>query len=102
MAINVGELAQINAGYTAITGKPVRHFVCPITLRDDANAELCDGHILNKGIRTARRTTIIQRKDVDGYFGKTIEPEYPFTGRWRQTYRGPNAGGGAGEARSPL
>jgi hypothetical protein len=74
MAIDAQELLRHNANYTAVTGKPVRRFVCPITLQDD-DAELCDGHILNKGIAKARRSTVIQRKDVDGYFGQTIESD---------------------------
>jgi len=75
MAIDVEELQRLNADYTRVTGKPVRHFVCPITLEDDPNSELCDGHILNAAIRKASRKTVIQRKDVDGYFGTTLEPE---------------------------
>jgi hypothetical protein len=75
MAIDPQELARINADYTTLTGNPVRKFVCPITLADDPWADLCDGHILNKSIKTARRATVIQRQDVDGYFGQTIEPD---------------------------
>ncbi|WP_428305387.1 hypothetical protein [Lacipirellula sp.] len=74
MAINAQELAWFVANYTAVTGKAVQRFVCPITLRDDENAELSNGHVLNAALHTASRKTVIQRKDVDGYFGRTIEP----------------------------
>ncbi len=75
MPFSEDQLKILNADYAATLRKPVRRFVCPITLRDDPGALLCDGHILNKSIKTAARKTIVQREDVDNYFGKTIEPE---------------------------
>ncbi len=75
MSTNLHQLRHLNENYQAIKGTRVRKFVCPITLGDDPNAELCDGHILNEAIRKASRATIIQRKDVDNYFGTTIEPD---------------------------
>jgi hypothetical protein len=75
MAINEDQLARLNADYTALTGKVVEGFVCPVTLQDDPHAELCDGHVLNEGIKKASRVTVIQRKDVDNYYGRTIEPD---------------------------
>lgn len=75
MAITQDHLQRANAQYTQLTGEPVKHFVCPITLRDDPTAELCGGHILNDAIQKASRATVIQYKDVDNHFGTTIEPE---------------------------
>jgi len=75
MSINEEQLSRLNANYSALTGRAVNGFVCPITLLDDAHTELCNGHVLNKGIKKASRATIIQRKDVDNYFGQTIEPD---------------------------
>lgn len=75
MTIKEEQLARLNNDYFALTGKAVKGFVCPIILLDDSCAELCDGHVLNKGIKKTSRATIIQRKDVDNYFGKTIEPD---------------------------
>lgn len=46
--------------------------MCPITLCDD-DAELCDGHVLNKALGVSE-AKVIQRADVDNYFGHTIEP----------------------------
>jgi len=74
MPIDLTQLAKLNEDYLATTGKPVAKFVCPITLDDDPQAELCDGHILNKSIKSASRATVIQRKDVDNFYGRTIEP----------------------------
>lgn len=53
----------------------MQHFVCPITLKDEPGGELCDGHILNDSIKTASGKTVVQYKDVDNHFGKTIEPD---------------------------
>jgi hypothetical protein len=75
MAFSEEQLKILNADLTTVTGKRVNKFLCPITLRDDSDAVLCDGHILNKSIKTAARKTIVQRKDVDNYFGETIEPD---------------------------
>jgi hypothetical protein len=75
MAVDNRQLAYLNTDYSAQTGIIVQKFVCPISLDDDSNAELCDGHILNQGIKKASRATVIQRKDIDNYFGHTIEPD---------------------------
>ena len=75
MTINKEQLSYLNNDYHALTGRVVRNFVCPITLLDEPNAELCDGHVLNRGIKQASKATVIQRKDIDNYFGATIEPD---------------------------
>src|SRR5262249_47096672 len=75
MAYNEEQLSRLNADYTAVAGKPVQRFVCPITLIDEPGAALCDGHILNASIKTAARKTVVQRLDVDNYFGTALEPE---------------------------
>ena len=75
MPFSEEQLRILNADFTAVTGNPVSRFFCPITLRDDLDAVLCDGHILNKSIKTAARKTIVQRQDVDNYYGETIEPD---------------------------
>jgi hypothetical protein len=76
MPIDAEQLGRFNKDYESVTGKKVQKFVCPIMLRDDPEAELCDGHILNRQIREASRATVVQRKDVDGHFGATIEPDF--------------------------
>jgi hypothetical protein len=75
MAFNEQQRQRFNADYTAVTGTPVKRFVCPISLRDDPNATLCDGHILNEGIQTAARKTVVQWADIDNHYGQTIEPD---------------------------
>src|SRR5690349_2210942 len=75
MAYSTEQLALLNKNYLAVTGKPAQHFVCPITLKDEPGGELCDGHILNGSISQASRKTVVEYKDVDNYFGTTIEPD---------------------------
>ncbi len=59
----------------ACIGVAPERFLCPILLYDDPKAELCDGHVLNAAIKECSRLKVIQRKDVDNYFGRTIEPD---------------------------
>ena len=75
MAFNETQRQDFNVEYTELTATPVKKFVCPMTLRDDLNATLCDGHILNAAIQTAARKTVVQWEDIDNYYGGTIEPE---------------------------
>lgn len=75
MAFSQEQLRLINADYLGVTGTPVQWFVCPITLKDEPGSVLCDGHILNASIKSAARKTVVQRQDVDNYFGTTLEPD---------------------------
>lgn len=70
------QLAWFAERYHEATGKHPRRFVCPITLRDDPDAELCAGHILCESLATARRDTVPQRKDVDNAFGTLFEGDF--------------------------
>jgi hypothetical protein len=53
----------------------VQRFVCPITLKNEPEGVLCDGHILNDSIQTASRKTVVEYKVVDNYYCTTIEPD---------------------------
>jgi hypothetical protein len=75
MGFSAEQLAVLNADYTAVTGTPVKRFVCPITLKDEPEGELCDGHILNDSIKEASGRTVVEYKDVDNYFGTSLEPD---------------------------
>lgn len=50
-------------------------FFCPILLEESPCVELIDGHVLPQSLRTASRATVLQRKDVDNFFGHTVEAE---------------------------
>ena len=54
------------------TGSEFDHFFCPILLQDEV-VELCDGHIVSDCLPNSSRKTVIQRKDVDNFFGSQIE-----------------------------
>ena len=72
MAVDESKLQELRSFYHAQTGEQMNYFVCPITLRE-GKADLCDGHVLNKAF-DASQATVIQREDIDNYFGQTIEP----------------------------
>lgn len=76
MPVNEEQIAWFAESYREVTGARPRRFVCPIKLEDDPDAELCDGHILCAGIKTARRDTVPQRKDVDNRFGTLFESDF--------------------------
>ena len=50
--------------------KRARDFYCPI-LQIEGPAELCKGHIISKSV--GGRTWVVQRKDVDNFFGSFAE-----------------------------
>lgn len=75
MPYDEAQLRMLNADYQRVTGAVPKKFVCPITLRDETGAELCNGHILNHGLKNASRAAVVQRKDVDNFYGHSIEPD---------------------------
>src|SRR5436190_17206370 len=76
MAVSEGAITYFAKRYLEATGKAPRRFVCPITLQDDPNAELCNGHILSDRLASASKLTIVQRADVDNRFGSYIERDF--------------------------
>ena len=74
MAHSDTQVEWLRANHATVTGRPFVHFRCPITLRDEP-APLQAGHILNRAMKEAARYAVVQRKDVDGHFGATIEPD---------------------------
>jgi hypothetical protein len=61
--------------YRRETGSPFQHFFCPILMRDEP-AALCLGHIVNQVIPNSFRGCVVQRKDVDGFFGQHFEGDF--------------------------
>jgi hypothetical protein len=58
-----------------VTGVSPNGFMCPITLQDISVDHLCSGHILNDALGAASSHTVVQFRDVDHYYGGTIEPD---------------------------
>jgi hypothetical protein len=56
-------------------GRPFTHFFCPI-LQVDEDVELQEGHIVNKAFEQSSRACVVQRRDVDGFFGSLFEAEF--------------------------
>ncbi len=69
------ELSRLNASYKAIVGRPFQHFYCPVLFRDE-DTKLCKAHIINKTFRNSDKQWTIQRKDVDGFYGRIFESDF--------------------------
>src|SRR4051794_7664569 len=77
MPIDPNELTRLRQNYVRVRGKACPTFFCPILLEHGEGPDgLMNGHILNEAITSAPRVTVIQRKDVDGHFGNSIEPSF--------------------------
>ncbi len=62
------KLEDLRRDFARIAGVPFRHFFCPILYRDDP-AEICLGHIINASLTGSDRYRVIQRADVDCFYG---------------------------------
>lgn len=69
------KLEQLNSNYKTVTGCHFSHFFCPILFRDE-DVNLCEGHIINRAFPNSSRSWIIQRQDVDSFFGSRFEAEF--------------------------
>jgi hypothetical protein len=70
------QLGFLQTDHIKVAGKPFTRFYCPLTGQDDANAELCLGHVINGAMPNSSRKTIVQRKDIDGFYGRLLEPAF--------------------------
>jgi hypothetical protein len=61
--------------YARETGTPFEYFYCP-TLREDEETEVCEGHVVNQRLSDTTRKWVIQRKDVDAFFGEAFEQHF--------------------------
>lgn len=71
--------------FTWVTGKPFSHFFCPI-LHEDEQTELCMGHVINEACPDSFGGRVVQRKDVDSWYGRVFEAD--FTARVRLSTMG--------------
>jgi hypothetical protein len=56
-------------------GRPFEYFFCPMLLLDE-KTELCMAHIVNQAIKGSFRDWVVQRKDVDGFYGSVFESDF--------------------------
>jgi hypothetical protein len=73
MDISIDPVEPYLADYASNIGKRPSSFFCPILLEESPGIDLIDGHILPQSLRTASRATVLQRKDVDNFFGHKVE-----------------------------
>ncbi len=57
------------------TGKKFDHFFCPILFSDE-DTPLCKGHIVNEAFKSSSRTWVVQRADVDNFFGSRFDADF--------------------------
>jgi len=75
MIFDAVNTAPFRANYENLTRESPSGVICPITLTDTPFDELCGGHILNQALQEASRLTVPQRRDVDSFFGASIEAD---------------------------
>jgi hypothetical protein len=68
-------LAPLQGDYTKVTGSPFAHFFCPLLCRDE-DVELCMGHIISKTWKNCCRATVVQRGDIDHWYGSIAEADF--------------------------
>jgi hypothetical protein len=69
------QLNSLRIDYQTICGKPFDHFFCPILFKDEPT-ELCLGHIVNEKMPASSGIRVVQRKDVDGFYGHAFESHF--------------------------
>ncbi len=69
------DLERLRIDYARKDGKPFKHFFCPMLLSDQ-EAELCLGHVVNEGIPDSSRAKVVQRADVDKWYGAMFEADF--------------------------
>lgn len=68
-------LDEHRADFESLVGRPFEHFFCPILHVDD-ETELCKGHVVGKAFPGSARDWVVQRKDVDGFYGSHFEADF--------------------------
>lgn len=69
------QLKLLKSDYEKVSNRTWRHFFCPI-LHQDEKTELCRGHVINQSFKDSDRSWVVQRSDVDSFFGTLFESEF--------------------------
>jgi hypothetical protein len=69
------EVARLNEDYASQGDGPFTHFFFPILLKDE-DVELCMGHVISARIKNCCRATVVQRRDVDAFYGSICEAAF--------------------------
>jgi hypothetical protein len=71
-------LTTLREDYARIIGRPFENYFCPILLEDE-RVRLCMGHIINEACPNSFRGRVVQREDVDNFFGSSFEADFTGT-----------------------
>jgi hypothetical protein len=71
-----GQLDCLRQDCEAILRQPVGRYFCPLLCADDNDAELCMGHVVNDAIFNSSKKQVVQRKDIDGFYGRMFEADF--------------------------
>ena len=69
------KLDELHIDYERVTGSSFDHFYCPFLFRDE-DVDVCQGHIVNSDFPNSSRRWIVQRADVDHFFGAFFESDF--------------------------
>jgi hypothetical protein len=72
-------LENYRKDYEEVEGRPFDHFFCPILGADEPIVmpnELIKGHIINQSFENAPGIWVVQRSDVDNFFGANFEADF--------------------------
>src|SRR4051794_29792952 len=68
-------LPRLRDDYAALEGRPFRHFFCPMLLKDEEEG-LCMGHVVPQSFPDSCRARVVQRADVDNFYGRVAEADF--------------------------
>src|SRR5882724_3720531 len=68
-------LNAMREDYARVVSKAFEHFFCP-TLLEDKPVPLCMGHIINEACPNSFRGRVVQRADVDRFYGWAFESDF--------------------------
>lgn len=68
-------LPRYRESYFAREKMPFNHFFCPILLKDEST-KLCMGHVVPEAFSNCCRSRVIQRADVDNWYGSRFEADF--------------------------
>jgi hypothetical protein len=69
------DIERFRADFALMSDGPFKYFHCPILLNDE-DVELCMGHIVNEAIPNSSSKSVVQRKDIDNFYGSLVENHF--------------------------
>lgn len=78
---------RLRDDYASVAGEPFKHFFCPILWVDEPT-ELCLGHVVPESSGESSKARVLQRADVDSFYGTVAEDDFVSVVKARQKTRG--------------